>query len=276
METEGFRESGKTFETRTFEGVEGTAVSVSPERGGIITSLRLAGREILFMNPETFSDPSKNVRGGIPILFPFSGPATEGICERFPGLTKQHGFARTSKAWRLEELPNGFRETLENDATTKETYPYDFRLSVSTEIGDDGSVTIAQDVLNTGDRDMPVSMGFHPYVRVACDRRREMEFDFEGGEKVSEEFEHWTNGGTTNIGNPGTLRVRIPDLGTLVMEVSPEYRHVLVWSEGPESDYVCIEPVMRLDGGLVDDPAIVGPGEMLSGMVTYRLETEER
>ncbi|NTW14445.1 MAG: hypothetical protein HGA31_05460 [Candidatus Moranbacteria bacterium] len=274
MEMGHMNERKRPFEIRTFER-GGNEVSVSPERGGIVTSLRLSGRELLFMNPETFQNPEKNVRGGIPILFPFSGPSTDGIRDRFPGLDTQHGFARTSKTWKIEALPNGFRETLESDGMTKEAYPYDFRLSVSTELGDDGSVTIVQEVGNTGNETMPVSMGLHPYLRVPRDLRRDIGFDFEGGEKISEEFENWTRGGTTDIDNPGILRISIPGLGTLVMEVSPEYRHILVWSEGPDSDYICIEPVMRLDGGLADDPENVGPGAVFSGKVTYRLESEE-
>ena len=57
----------------TTEG-EGNEVSFSPERGGIITSLKLGGKELLYLDEETFRNPEVNVKGGIPILFPNAGP----------------------------------------------------------------------------------------------------------------------------------------------------------------------------------------------------------
>lgn len=274
MNTDTERDGRSRFEIRTFEGPSGSAVSVSPERGGIITSIRLSGKEILFMNPETFRDPSKNVRGGIPILFPFSGPATDGIRKRFPGLDRQHGFARNADRWSLEELPEGgFRETFESDDETKRMFPFEFRLSVEVRFGADGAVTIVESVTNDGTEPMPVSPGLHPYFRVDHGRRADIAFDFEGGDRVKGEYGIWTNSGTTVIDNPGTLRVRMPGRGTIAMEVSPEYRKILVWSAGPDADYLCIEPVLRGDGGLVDEPRMIAPGESFSIPVTYRLET---
>ncbi|MEI6650927.1 MAG: hypothetical protein WCL23_05915 [Candidatus Moraniibacteriota bacterium] len=276
MQAARLSEETTSFEVQTCKGAKGNSVSVSPHRGGIVTSIRLVGREILFMNSETFSDPKKNVRGGIPTLFPFSGPVTDGMRERFPGLDCQHGFARNIDKWKFETCADGgLRETLESDTSTKAIYPFDFRLSISTELGEDGSVSIVQAVENIGYETLPVSMGLHPYFSVPSEKRKDLVFDFSGGEIIANDFEKWTNGGTTSIDNPGTLRVSIPGLGTLVMEISSEYRYILVWSEGPMEDYICIEPVMRLDGGLVDDPASIQPGETLVARVTYRLEPEE-
>jgi len=265
------------FEILIFEGPEGCSVSVAPERGGIITSIVLAGREILFMNRETFGNPEKNVRGGIPNLFPFSGPATDGIRERYPELTRQHGFARNADAWTCVPLPDGrrgFRETLASDSATRSVFPFAFEYASEGEFSDDSALTIRQVVSNTGAEPMPVSMGLHPYFAAVHDRRRDVRFDFPGGERVAREYGHWTNGGTTKIDNPGALAVGIPGLGTIRMEVSPEYRKVFVWSEGPEDDYVCIEPVMRDDGGLVADPEMIPPGATFETLVTYRLEPE--
>jgi galactose mutarotase-like enzyme len=47
--------------------------TIAPHRGAIVTSLRIAGRELLYLDRATFDDPSKNVRGGIPVLFPTPG-----------------------------------------------------------------------------------------------------------------------------------------------------------------------------------------------------------
>jgi len=56
-------------------------LKVIPERGGIITSLGLQSKELLFLNETTLHDKQKNIRGGIPILFPISGQLTNGQYE---------------------------------------------------------------------------------------------------------------------------------------------------------------------------------------------------
>ena len=71
---------------------------IVPARGGIVTALAVGGRDLLFLDRATLEDPAKNVRGGIPILFPFAGKLED---ERFlPAGTrmKQHGFGR-NKPW---------------------------------------------------------------------------------------------------------------------------------------------------------------------------------
>ncbi|HEY8537391.1 MAG TPA: hypothetical protein VIL28_00910 [Steroidobacteraceae bacterium] len=47
--------------------------TIAPHRGAIVTSLRIDGRELLYFDEATFNDPAKNVRGGIPLLFPTPG-----------------------------------------------------------------------------------------------------------------------------------------------------------------------------------------------------------
>jgi galactose mutarotase-like enzyme len=46
---------------------------VVPERGGLITGWRCNGVEWLYLDVQRFADPSKLVRGGIPVLFPICG-----------------------------------------------------------------------------------------------------------------------------------------------------------------------------------------------------------
>lgn len=72
--------------------------AVSPERGAIVTHLRIGEQEILFLDRATFEDPVKNVRGGVPILFPFAGRLSDD--QFVPANTRigQHGFAR-NKPW---------------------------------------------------------------------------------------------------------------------------------------------------------------------------------
>jgi len=261
------------FTIKTRERGE-SSLSFSPDRGGIITSMKLRGKELLYLDEETFNDPNKNVRGGIPILFPNAGPLEES--DQYS--LNQHGFARISK-W-SEELSgkSEFIETLKSSEETKEQYLYDCEIQIKGSLEDDGSVTIEQTVMNNEiEKEMPVSMGLHPYFKVPHAEKSEIRFDFEGGDSVERDVENWSNDGTTSIENPkckyseAVLRVIIPKLGTLIMDVSSEYKRIWIWSQ-PGKDFVCIEPIMRDNNGLLDDPEMVKPKESYVGRVNYRLE----
>ena len=262
------------FKMETVEGPHDSSASFSPERGGIITSLKLAGTELLYIEPDTFRNPSQNVRGGIPILFPNSGPIDH---ELFPGL-KQHGFARTMNTWKSTNTGGKprFEEHLTDTDATRHQYPHHFRLDVGGSLEDDGAFLLYQRATNTdaagSGLHMPVAMGLHPYFRVSNGLKKNISFDFDGGEIAARDAGVWSRGGTVSIDNPGEpLRVGIPELGTVVLEVSPEYKKIWIWSL-PEKDFICIEPVMRDEGGLVRDPAYVEPGESITGRLSIRLE----
>src|SRR5262249_43269881 len=109
---------------------------VSPDRGAIAWSWRAHGRDLFFLDAETLRDPSKNVRGGNPVLFPSPGKlhgdawAREGRS----GALKQHGFAR-NLAWRVVETgTNGgarIAMALESSDATREGYPWDFAATLT-------------------------------------------------------------------------------------------------------------------------------------------------
>ena len=252
------------FKIEPVQGPKNNEISFSPERGGIVTSIRLNGTEILYMNEKTFADANKNVKGGIPNLFPNSGPLPEGENNPYPNL-KQHGFARTS-AWKTEYMEERkFSEVFLSNEETKKAFPYNFETRMKSELNDDGSIALIQEAKNLEkDRKMPISMGLHPYFKVPDEKKKDIKFNFAGGEKLEKDFSYWSQGGTVRIDNPklkdpnAVLRIEIPELGTLVMAVSEEYQKILIWSL-PGQDFVCIEPVMRNDGGLINNPEMIKP-----------------
>ena len=109
----------------------GDRLRVVPERGGLVTEWRCNEREILYLDQERFADPSKSVRGGIPVLFP--------ICGNLPGdrlplasgdvTLKQHGFAR-DLPWSIALLDDqsGVQLTLKASAETLAAYPFHFEV----------------------------------------------------------------------------------------------------------------------------------------------------
>lgn len=263
-----------SFKEETIKTPEGNEISFCPERGGIITSLKIGEKELLYMEKETFLDKQKNVRGGIPILFPNAGPNNN---PEFPDI-KQHGFARSSQ-WKLEKTTeNEFLETLMSNDSSKEIYPYDFNLNMAGKIENNGSITIVQSITNLEkDKSMPISMGLHPYFNVPNIEKKNIKFDFEGGEIAEENANKWINGEAVSIDNPklqnpdAKIRVAIPTLGILILDISSEFRKIWIWSL-PDKDFVCVEPVMRDSGGFTTDPKLVAAGKSISGMVNINLE----
>lgn len=248
-------------------------VSFCSKRGGIITSLILNGKEILYLDEETFSNREVNVRGGIPILFPNAGPIN--INSEFPNL-QQHGFARKSE-WKSEKINNGFNVILESNIEMRKVYPYEFKLSVSGLLEEDGSFTINQEIENLEqERGLPISMGLHPYFKVPNNEKNNIKFDFIGGKFIEEQIELWANGEYVSIDNPklkdpnAIMKVVIPSLGTLTIEASVEYKKIWIWSI-PGKDFICIEPVMRDMNGLIDNPEILQPNGTYMASVNLKL-----
>lgn len=269
------RETNPSPKIETIRTPDGREISFSPERGGIIISLKLNGKEILYFDANTFNDSAKNVKGGIPILFPNAGPIDH---PDFPDL-KQHGFARNADTWKTDSTSNrGFIESLHSDETTRQIFPYDFLLKMRGEFENDGSFTLTQEVKNeSADRTLPISMGLHPYFRVPAERKREIKFDWPGGEIAEREREKWNNGKAVSLSNPSTkeklvpLNIVIPELGTVVMTASSEYRRIWIWSAESDSNFICVEPFMRDKGGLANDPEMVQPGQTLVPRIKIEL-----
>ena len=137
-------ESPKIETLRTPQG----EISYSPERGGIITSMKLRSpeglKEVLYVDQTTFDDSTKNVKGGIPILFPNAGPIES---PDYPGM-KQHGFARNMRNWESGMSENEFWERLTANPTTREQYPYNFLLEMRGKFESDSSMKLTQTVAN--------------------------------------------------------------------------------------------------------------------------------
>lgn len=264
---EAFQEKPEDIET--LKGPEGSEISFYPKRGGIITSIKLKGKEILRKDPNDFKDPNYKVRGGIPIMFPNAGSLREGG----PYLLKQHGFARNSE-WKIdrnvekEELV----EKLEATEDTKKVFPYDFLLKIKTKVEKDGSISLIQEATNKEkDKKMPIAMGLHPYFQVPEEKKKEVLSGLIGKEKADKKFDEWQKGNTVIINNPEDLKLSVPGLGRIKMKASKEYEKIWIWTQ-PDQNFICVEPVMRDVEGLVEDPELIEPGESFSGKVNFSLE----
>ncbi len=147
-------------------------VEVVPERGGIVTAWRIGDTQLLYFDADRFADPTKSVRGGIPILFPICGnlPHSTYEIEGQSYELAQHGFAR-NLPWTVRDRAvkaNGSVLTLVLDSTpdTLSVYPFEFQLIFTYRL-QGTQLHIEQSYTNQSQRRMPFSTGLHPYFQLA-------------------------------------------------------------------------------------------------------------
>ncbi len=238
--------------------IDGTADSravLDPLRGGLVTRFSVAGRELLYLDEATYLDPTANVRGGVPVLFPFPGKLAD---DRYTfggqvGSMKQHGFART-RAWEVagSGTDNGaFVElTLTSDELTRAVYPWDFQVRLTYRLKG-RELAFEVDVHNPGPAPLPFGLGFHPYFAVpqaekaaaripslattSFDNRSKMVGPFSGLDLTSDEVDQHLidhRSCTMTLEGPG---------GSIEVHAEPEPARWVVWTLR-DRDFVCVEP----------------------------------
>jgi galactose mutarotase-like enzyme len=143
-------------------------VVLAPQRGAIVCSFRVSERELLFMDEATLRDPQKNVRGGIPVLFPSPGKL-EGDRWQHSGRSgsmKQHGFART-EAWAIRERASHAAHVslaLDSNERTLAQFPWAFHAELDFTL-EHTRLRIDFRLHNRDASPLPFALGYHPYFR---------------------------------------------------------------------------------------------------------------
>lgn len=160
-------------------GIEQTAseVKLTTSNGSSVRILRYGAtvlswktsdsQERLWLSEKAILDGSKAVRGGIPLVFPVFGKATEGPTKELP----QHGFARNHE-WEFLGQTNESPLTVqfglgpENlSSKAKEQWGYDFTLIYTITLEDD-KLTTALTVKNTDKQPFDFNVLYHSYFRI--------------------------------------------------------------------------------------------------------------
>lgn len=139
--------------------------------GATVLSWKIGGKEQLWLSETAKLDGTKAVRGGIPLVFPVFGKATEGPTAALP----QHGFARTS-TWeylgQVSDKPTASiqfglgPENLSDEA--KQQWGYDFTLIYTVAIDDDNKTLETRMSVENAEQSKPFDFNilFHTYLRV--------------------------------------------------------------------------------------------------------------
>jgi galactose mutarotase-like enzyme len=260
-----------------------SSVTIAPFRGAIATSLVIRGRELLYLDRATFDDPTKNVRGGIPVLFPSPGKLDGDRWTRqgLSGAMKQHGFARNCEWAVASRESNAATLELRSTAETLQQYPWRFAARLSFAIESD-RLSIETEIRNDDAQPMPFALGFHPYFRVvdkACahidshatrafDNVTKAERPFAGFDLRADEVDLHL------IDHPQQrLDLALGDGAKVSVRASDAYRRWVVWTlKGRE--FVCVEPWTAPGNALNSGEGLIvlAPGETQRSWVHIALE----
>jgi galactose mutarotase-like enzyme len=231
-----------------------SCVTVAPERGALVTSFRVAGRELLYLDETTLADATKNVRGGIPVLFPSPGKLDADSWQTAGrhGQMKQHGFAR-NLAWSMSArgAPGAAEITLSmtSNAATLAQYPWEFQADLSFTLAA-AALRIALRVHNRSASPLPFAFGLHPYFHVLDKAHAHIEshatraFDnvtkrvqpFQGFDLTANELDlHLLDHGSSRA------TLQLADGASIQISASQDLSWWVVWTVAGK-DYVCLEP----------------------------------
>jgi galactose mutarotase-like enzyme len=268
-----------------FSATSGDQLRLVPERGGLVVGWRCDGEERLYFDAERFADPSKSVRGGIPVLFPVCGnlPGNQLVLPQGSYPMPQHGFAR-NLPWQLEALDSGdgIRLSLSDSADTRAVYPFSFRLSLDYRL-EAGALAIQALVEHQPGSPaggaMPFALGLHPYLPVERLDQTRLEglpsrcFDHlsAGDTATAEQLARLPQGVDLRVDlssvGPELPRLQGGSAGEVLLEMEPPFAHAVVWTDPPRP-MVCLEPWSAPRGQL---GLQLQPGEQCALRCRYRL-----
>ena len=227
---------------------------IAPQRGALVTSFQVAGRELLYMDDSTLYDTSKNVRGGVPVLFPSPGKLTSDTFAyrgRVGTDLKQHGIARLM-TWRVaHSTDDTLTLELSSDAWTLARFPWSFEAQLQFRVSG-CCLQLRFTLRNTDTGALPFALGYHPYFHVsdadkagihiasqatqAFDNVRKQIVPFSGFDLTQHEVDiHLLDHASQECA------LAWPDGSQLRVRADKEFAFWVVWTLA-QRDFVCVEP----------------------------------
>lgn len=161
-----YEKYGVKYDTLTLKDGDYT-LTIVPKKGGMAMSFKHSDEEYLWLRDKNFESTDRT-RCGVPILFPNCGMPKDGV-HIFDGKAypmENHGFADLLP-WDVKEASDDkIVLSLEPNGLTKFVYPFDFKLTMTyTLINNKAGLSL--NVENTDKKDLPFSVGFHPYFAIS-------------------------------------------------------------------------------------------------------------
>jgi galactose mutarotase-like enzyme len=268
----------------------GTRAEVVPERGALVSRFIVEGEPILFLDESTLADPSKNVRGGIPVLFPAPGVLPGGTypAEGHTYSMRRHGFARDLPwAVRTREGSRVVLALRDSEQTLRE-FPWRFEaLLTVTLVGT--ALHLSFTAENRDSRPMPVHFGYHPYFYVPQDNKASATVETDASRAWDNRLGATGPFSELHLTGPevdlhlldhslqGTTLERGPGLRPVELAWSPSFTTLVVWTLAGR-DFVCVEPWTAPGGALQTGHGLltVAPGATFSSEFEISVEPMAR
>ncbi|MGL6040899.1 MAG: D-hexose-6-phosphate mutarotase, partial [Deefgea sp.] len=128
----------------------------------LVSFIPVGGQELLWLSPNAIFEPTKAVRGGIPLCMPWFGGHPDGL--------PSHGFAR-SMDWTLQSarnLSDGRTEIvmgLQDSEQTRALWPHAFHFEFTVIVGQ--TLELSMTTKNLSDTTVPYTYAFHTYFAVS-------------------------------------------------------------------------------------------------------------
>jgi galactose mutarotase-like enzyme len=202
-----------------------------------------------------------------PVLFPIVGKLKENkikINNRYYVLN-QHGFARDVNFEIIEIYTDMVSFMLESTAETLQWWPYDFKLIISYKLKNNSLISTFN-VINTGNEDMPFSIGAHPGFALPVHDLNQYEIQFNNTNQLvanklqnglisSDTFKVGSNkklllnsqifkGDALVFKNIEFNQVQLKHLQSN-FEVNMQFNgfnYFGIWNKYPEQSFICLEP----------------------------------
>jgi aldose 1-epimerase len=277
-----------------------------PQLGMLGSSLRHHGEDLLAL-PGGLDGYRKGNVTGLPLLAPWANRLgarryeVDGIAVDLDGLALTtderglpiHGTMTAQSGWEVIELSRRsltarFDFGAHPDLMASFPFPHELRIEASVEAT---TLRVDTTLAPTGDRSVPVSFGYHPYlrlpgalranIRLRLPQRRHVELDgrqLPTGRADFEEAEDEPVGTRTfddlyELGDDRQLA--LTGAGRrLVLELGDGYGHAQVFTP-PAAESICLEPMTAPVNALLDGTcALAPPGTSFTARFSLRVDDE--
>ncbi|MGG1634003.1 aldose epimerase [Paenibacillus sp. NRS-1760] len=263
-------------------------IIVCPERGGIVIGCQLHGLELFYLDKSTFENPTANIRGGNPILFPISGQLANQTYE-WNGQSytmANHGVARTS-VWDVVSTKTDGEASitirLQSNEETLRSYPFAFEL-LFTYVLQDGQLHTRQLYRNLSEAAaMPFYAGFHPYFAIDSGKKIAYESDATRYVDYNDNVEKPFDGVIDLEGlveSVCLLDAKKSEISFVALQgarvrltYDDIFKYMVLWSV-KDRPFVCVEPWMAENGELnrQEELVMLNAGEELHANMTISCE----
>jgi galactose mutarotase-like enzyme len=240
-----------------------------------------------------------------PVLFPIVGRLKNDQLRHRGKLYSmtQHGFARDRKFDWSERTPRHCTLVLTDDAETRLHFPFAFRLAVTYAVAD-AELEVKFEITNTGDEELPASIGAHPafnwpllpgpgkdaYALSFSEAEREPIRRLKDGLLQSEPeptpvrgkllalSEQLFTDDAIILDRPASKSVRFAADRSPGLDVSWQgFRELGIWSKPGGAPFLCIEPwygfasPSNFDGEFADKPGLMHIAPTRTRILRYRI-----